>query len=330
MNTLKRGMWNAVNICMKIKNNENVLILTDSSQRELNDTLLQVLKGKTNNIYFFDLNAWKRPLKDIPSKIRKTLPKCTASFFLAHDVPGEIRMRLNYLHEVTKYARHAHMPSVTRKVVEVGLTADYNKISEISKKVYKKVKKVKRVEIKCEFGTRLLVMISKEYKWGICDGLIRKIGEWSNLPDGEVFTAPYKVDGKLYAILIGDYFAKKYGILSEPILLKIKDSRIKEIEHPNKKLVKELKAYLKTDKNSNRVGEFAFPTNYKLMNQKLLGNLISDEKARVHVAFGDPYSKVTRANWKSSTHVDFLIEKADVWIDEEKVMEKGKYLKSYL
>jgi hypothetical protein len=48
-------------------------------------------------------------------------------------------------------------------------------------------------------------------------------GEWGNLPDGEVFTAPYNVNGVIVVSELGDWFARKYGYLQEKILLRIID-----------------------------------------------------------------------------------------------------------
>jgi len=60
---------------------------------------------------------------------------------------------------------------------------------------------------------------------------------------------------------------------------------------------------------------------------KMIGILLQDEKLPgVHIAFGDPYGNQTHANWKSKTHVDVLTRKCNVWIDEEPVIEKGRYL----
>ncbi|PYU31176.1 MAG: aminopeptidase, partial [Acidobacteria bacterium] len=84
-------------------------------------------------------------------------------------------------------------------------------------------------------------------------------------------------------------------------------------------------AYCHTDENSDRVGELAFGTNLGL--SEMIGNLLQDEKLPgVHIAFGDPYGSQTRADWKSKTHVDVLTRHCDVWIDEEPVITKGRYL----
>jgi len=58
----------------------------------------------------------------------------------------------------------------------------------------------------------------------------------------------------------------------------------------------------------------------------LIGNLLQDEKARVHHAFGGPYPELTGANWSSKTHVDALLKKCSIRVDGKKIMENDKYL----
>src|SRR6266699_3129111 len=71
-------------------------------------------------------------------------------------------------------------------------------------------------------------------------------------------------------------------------------------------------------------GDHAFGTNLGL--SEMIGILLQDEKfPGVHIAFGDPYGSQTHANWKSKTHVDVLTRKCDVWIDGDRVIEKGQY-----
>jgi aminopeptidase len=59
----------------------------------------------------------------------------------------------------------------------------------------------------------------------------------------------------------------------------------------------------------------------------MIGILLQDEKIPgIHLAFGDPYGSQTGAGWKSRTHVDVLTRDCDVWIDDEQVIRRGKYL----
>jgi aminopeptidase len=84
-------------------------------------------------------------------------------------------------------------------------------------------------------------------------------------------------------------------------------------------------AYCHTAEHSDRVGELAFGTNIAL--HSMIGILLQDEKVPgVHLAFGDPYGSQTGANWKCQTHIDVLTRDCNVWIDDQQVIDGGRYL----
>jgi len=150
---------------------------------------------------------------------------------------------------------------------------------------------------------------------------------WSNLPAGEVFTTPAKVDGTFVCDgTAGDHFCGKYGDLQKtPLVLEIRNGRLAKATCSRKDLEKEFWDYCHTDENSDRVGELAFGTNLSLSD--MIGVLLQDEKLPgVHLAFGDPYGSQTHAKWSSTTHVDVLARHCNVWIDDEQVIANGRYM----
>ena len=83
--------------------------------------------------------------------------------------------------------------------------------------------------------------------------------------------------------------------------------------------------YTHTDENSDRVGEFAIGTNLAV--RDVIGNILQDEKIPgVHIAFGNPYGAHTGADWYSSTHIDVVGRKFDIWADERQIMSAGEFV----
>jgi leucyl aminopeptidase (aminopeptidase T) len=73
------------------------------------------------------------------------------------------------------------------------------------------------------------------------------------------------------------------------------------------------------------VGEFAIGTNIEL--QRVIGHILQDEKfPGIHVAFGDPYGAHTGASWSSSTHIDVVATRFDIWVDGRQIMSDGRFL----
>ena len=142
-----------------------------------------------------------------------------------------------------------------------------------------------------------------------------------------MFTTPASVDGVFVCDgTAGDYFGPKYGDLRADAAPP-RDRRraaARRALRPDD-LEREFWEYCHTDEHSDRVGELAFGTNIAL--DEMIGVLLQDEKIPgVHLAFGDPYGSQTGAPWKSRTHIDVLTRVCDVWIDDEQVIGRGRYL----
>ena len=98
-----------------------------------------------------------------------------------------------------------------------------------------------------------------------------------------------------------------------------------DVQCDRQDLVDDFRAYTSTDENSNRVGEFALGTNVAVSD--VIGNILQDEKLpTLHLAFGHPYAEHTGADWKSTTHIDVVGRRFDVWFDGDPVMRDGKFL----
>ena len=175
-------------------------------------------------------------------------------------------------------------------------------------------------------GTNFTATFDPALAWVKTSGLINP-RYWSNLPAGEVFTTPASVDGTFVCNgTAGDYFGPKYGDLRPtPLTLEMSGGRLTAARCARTDLADEFWRYCHTDEHSDRVGELAFGTNIALSD--MIGVLLQDEKVPgVHLAFGDPYGSQTGAPWKSRTHVDVLTRGCDVWIDDEQVIRKGRYM----
>lgn len=337
MGTLSEGARNAVEICMGIKPEEHVLIVTDKGTFDVGDALREATKKITPYVELYVLEDYgERPMKTLPKEIEKAIPKASVTFWAAESRVGELAtLRGPFMRIALQYARHGHMPSIKRRLMEEGMCSDYKQIAKLTEELYKIVKGAKKIDVANPAGTKLRIELNPQWRWVKSDGIFHEKGKWGNLPEGELFTAVSGSDGHMVIDELGDWFSDKYGCLTKPesssdtpVHMDIEDSRVnlKTLECDNSQLKTELTEYLKTDENSNRAGEFALPTNAELIMKPLIGNLLQDEKARVHHAFGNPYPDETGANWRSRTHVDGLLKECSVWVDGKKIMEKDKYL----
>jgi len=325
---LRPGADNAVNTCLRVQPGETVAIIVDETCREIGASLAHAVReaGGTPTGYVIEELA-SRPITAPPPAIEAALATADVGILAMHPRQGELAARMAIVSIVeARRIRYAHMVGVTRDIMRQGMRADYALVDRLSERLRERMTTARRLTVKSPHGTDLVATFDSALAWIKTSGLI-STRYWSNLPAGEVFTTPATVDGVFVCnATVGDYFGPKFGDLAAtPMRLRIEGGRLVEATCDRADLQQEFWAYTHTDANSDRVGELAFGTNLGLT--RLIGVLLQDEKfPGVHLAFGDPYGSQTGADWKSTTHVDVLTRDCDVWIDDDPVIENGRYL----
>ena len=321
----KRGVEVALFDCLEVSENDKVLIIADKPNEEIGKAFWEKAKEKTNAYLTLLEDYGKRPITSYPWALDEYIKfvKPTVTIYAATVQPGELPLRKGVVERALSLgARHAHMPGISKKILETGLQECSN-VEEITKRVYEIVSKAKEMEVYTEKGTELYAKVGK-YRWVPDTGKI-KPGEWGNLPGGEVFTTPESIEGTAVADgSLGDYF-KKYGKLKHPLVFTIEKGELVDVKSEDSSLADEFWRYLSSYENGLKVGEFAIGTNVNI--KEVIGNLLQDEKIPgVHVAFGDPLGEKTGAEWKSDVHVDAIITKTNIKVDGEWLMKKGTFV----
>jgi leucyl aminopeptidase (aminopeptidase T) len=222
--------------------------------------------------------------------------------------------------------RHAHMVNINRQMMLEGMRADFHKVDRLSAQVLEIVRNAREVRAMTKGGSDFTATLNPNYRWIKTSGLISP-DKWGNLPGGEVFTSPGEVNGTVVVDgVVGDFLCEKYGSLAEtPLMLRVEGNRLTDAQCENKELEHDFWSYTHRDDNSDRVGEFAIGTNIELT--RVIGHILQDEKfPGVHIAFGDPYGVHTGADWKSSTHIDVVGTRFDIFVDGQQIMSDGKFL----
>ncbi len=222
--------------------------------------------------------------------------------------------------------RHAHMVNIERRIMLEGMRADFLKVDELSKRVLEIAQNADVIRARTAAGTDITANMNHAYHWLKTSGII-STKKWGNLPGGEIFTTPGEVNGTFVIDgVVGDYLCAKYGDLREtPLTIRIEGNRLVEAHSQNAQLRDEFWKYTHTDENSDRVGEFAIGTNIGL--HGVIGNILQDEKLPgIHIAFGNPYGAHTGAEWDSSTHIDVVGTKFDIWADDRQIMRQGSFI----
>ena len=329
---LMPGARNAVDTCLAVQAGEHVALIADRPSSSVAASISQALRDRHATATELLLESFgPRPVREAPADILQALEKADVGILCMNPQPGELGARMSIVKVVERrQIRYAHMIGVTPEIMQQGMRADYRMVDRLSDKLRERMQHAQTLTVKTDAGTSFAAHFDRGLDWVKTSGLISP-RYWSNLPAGEVFTTPATVDGTFVCdATAGDHFNGKYGDLQPtPLVLEISGARLVGAHCDRRDLEQEFWDYCHTDENSNRVGELAFGTNLGL--SEMIGILLQDEKfPGVHIAFGDPYGSQTHADWKSRTHVDVLTRKCDVWIDDDLIIEKGRYQLDHL
>lgn len=322
------GAHNAVNTCLAVRRDERVALVADEASRPVAASLEQALAdaGADARCLLIESVA-RRPITAAPAKVLAAFEHAEAGILCVQPQEGELPARMEIVGLIERRRiRYAHMIGVTPQIMREGMRADYVQVDRLSTQLCARLDHARSLTVRTASGTNFRATFDHSLAWVKTSGLINP-RYWSNLPAGEVFTTPSSVDGTFVCDgTAGDYFNSKYGSLDRtPLVLEVRGGRLVSARCDRTDLERDFWSYCHTDENSDRVGELAFGTNLGL--REMIGILLQDEKVPgVHLAFGDPYGSQTHADWKSRTHVDVLTRGCDVWIDDEHVIAKGRYL----
>src|SRR6478735_8170376 len=190
------GARNAVEVCLRLKPEERITIITDSATREIAAALQQEVEkvGSEYSLFVLEHHA-RRPLKFMPEPILEDLATSQVSIFAAQTQTGELTSRGQMTTVVNNHhIRHGHMVNINREIMLEGMRADFLQVDELSQRLVERARKAERVTCKTPNGTDFVAELSPKLKWLKTSGIITK-DKWGNLPGGEIFTSPMNTSG---------------------------------------------------------------------------------------------------------------------------------------
>lgn len=322
------GAENAVR-CMGVTAQDRVFIITDEARESIARKVVAAAQAQHAEVTVHFLEQYgKRPLTVFSDALRNDLLQFrpTVTYYIATAQPGEISFRIPLLPFLVKdlNVRHGHMIGIDEKLMADGMCANYDEVFKVTNYIYEQVRQARSIHVTSAKGSDVTATFHPEWRWVPCHGRYHEQGKWGNLPEGEVFTAPATVDGVLVCDVLGDYFSEKYGVLEQPLVIKVQDGYVIEVSSENQALAQEVRDYLFSVPNGNRAGEFAIGTLTSL--KSLVGNLLQDEKLPgLHVAFGNPYPQFTGADWDATIHVDVIPTSCTIEVDGRIIMRDGVF-----
>lgn len=253
---------------------------------------------------------------DVSSELRNLISKYTRKY-------GEIRINerkwvlLNYPSPLDAYKAHQSIDKFKEYALDAMIT-NYDDLNERMKPLKELMEKTDKVRI---------VGPNTDINFSIKNMPIIPCSGKSNLPDGEIFTAPIKisVNGKITYNTPSPY----HGSIFNNVSLEFKDGKIINATcDGDDELLNEI---FNTDDGSKYIGEFSLGLNPNILYP--IGDILFDEKIKgsIHFTPGQAYYEADNGN-RSDIHWDLvLIQRpeyggGEIYFDDVLIRKDGEFV----
>ncbi len=311
---LMRGAKIAIETCMGIKAEENLLIVTDTGKINIANALAAAGHAAGAETSLIIYTPRKMHAEEPPRPVKEAMKSANAvlaptTYSITHT---------NAREEANKSgARIATMPMITEDIMIRGaMTANYAEVQALTEKLAALVSKSKTAKVTASAGTSITAELGRK---ALADtGIFHTPGSFGNLPGGEAFIAP--IEGTCDGVLVIDGSLAGLEVLSEPVKWVVKKGRVQEVTGgPSAEKFNEV--LKKADENAWSIAEFGIGTNAAA---RLIGNPLEDEKVlgTVHFAVGNNLHMGGKQD--SKIHVDGIIKSPTVQLDGHIIIKDGK------
>ncbi|WP_339218859.1 aminopeptidase [Paenibacillus sp. FSL H8-0332] len=304
---------NVLKDCLGLASGELLAVVADDDKRDLAESVYEAGKRLGAESMLLVMQPRSRSGEEPPAPVAAAMAKadvavCITTHSMTHTAARK--------QAAAAGTRVATMPGITDDMFSHGaITADYGQVKALTEQVAALLSAGNRVRVEKD---GLSLSFSIDGRDGVLStGLYLNPGESGNLPSGEAYIAPLegtatgqiKVDGSVAGI----------GALDSPMVLTVEQGRLIHAggEHGGKLLD------MLGDGDGRLLGEFGIGTNNKA---RITGVVLEDEKVygTIHVAFGsnNTFGGVVAAG----VHIDAVVMKPDVYIDDKLIMQAGELL----
>jgi len=206
--------------------------------------------------------------------------------------------------------RTASMPGVTEQMmVEGGLTADPREVMDHTRRLADTFKDVSKIRLTSELGTDISFEVDTS-KWNLDVGCCRQKGCSTNLPAGEVYTAPENCTGTV----VIDGSMAGLELLKHPIKIEVEDGLAVDVKGDRANEV--LKIIGPFGDEARNIAELGIGTNPRA---RIIGVVLEDEKVRgtAHIALGD--NSTIGGDVEVGVHLDAIIRKPRLFADDREI-----------
>jgi leucyl aminopeptidase (aminopeptidase T) len=292
---------------MNISVGEKVLLITGQRLAHIQERLVaEILPCSPAQVWTYTLPDAERPFLEYPPLLHHVAAQADAVIvFYSRLQPEETPGRLVFWRTCRgNRTRVGFGPQIEDSILQNELSADYQAIATITRRLKRHLEGRDQVSITTPLGTELTLSIAGR---DVVEdtGLIHNPGQFGNLPAGECFVAP--LEDSAEGVLVVDKSFPEL-VVEQPVRMIFEKGRVVAIE-----------GGAEAEELLRRIG-----TNPKA---RLTGRVITDEKVMgtIHVAIGDNASHGYGVN-PAPIHIDGIVGQPTLVVGGETLIEKGRYL----
>jgi leucyl aminopeptidase (aminopeptidase T) len=317
MDKLKEAALVVIKDCVGVKNNETVLILTDSPCTNIGKILFEVSEDFSYESFLLEIEPRKLNGEEPPVQVSNIMKEVDVVVSPLSKSITHTDARRNACENGTRVGT---MPGITEDVMVRTMRADYHQIAKLTHKITEILTAGKIAYLTTPLGTDIKIPIDG-IKALPSTGLVREKGQFGNLPSGESFLMPE--ENKAQGVFYIDASVAGVGLIkNEPIKITIIDGLAVKIEGGEEaKLFEKMVEEVGTQ--GRNLAELGIGTNYLA---EIKGTALEDEKVlgTVHLALGNNVTMGGTVN--VGFHVDGIITNPTLQIDDILILKDGKML----
>ncbi len=291
----------AVEDCMAVASDESMLVVTDELRRDIGRAIHSAAVERAEEAVYLEIEDDEHHGREPPASVAAAMK---ASDVVVAPTTRSLTHTRARIDACDAGVRVATMPSITEEVMQGAMQADYREVERRAHELLTRLEDVDTLRITSPQGTDLTLAVG-ERSWKPDTGVCHEAGCVTNLPAGEVYTAPTTGSGTL----VVDGTMSSVGLPDSPIEITFEDGRAVDISHEG--LADTVDAAGECGRNLAEVGVGVNPS------ASLIGNVLQDEKVAgtVHVAVGD--SSGFGGDVDCDVHLDGVVTEPEVYADGE-------------
>ncbi|GAB6158312.1 aminopeptidase [Desulfotomaculum varum] len=314
MSSLEHGARVALEVCLGVKKGEQVLVVADQGTRTVGRALWEQAVSLEAEALWLEMLPRSVNGEEPPAAVAVAMKQADVVVAATSKSLSHTRAR----REANQNGvRVASLPGITGEILARTMTADYQKIGELSSRVAELLSKSNEARIITPAGTDLTMSLRGRTAHADT-GLLLGNGMFGNLPAGEAYIAP--LEGTANGTLVIDGAMAGVGMLKgEIIRITVQNGYAVGIQGgQGAKILEDLLKPL--GKEAGNIAELGVGTNDKAI---ITGNVLEDEKVlgTVHVALGNSISFGGTVD--VPIHLDGILLKPTLILDGQTILQEG-------